>query len=195
MKYEYVVRTFEVKGLSPIADLSFNNLFYGMACHAPLSSAICIDFDVVAESKDCLDYTELLKKFPEFKAYEPTLNLNCEVGSGNRLTAFVQFIERWEIDEETESVEECLVIGEPEMKTYKIHFPKYPDGDNVDRYMCLDGREFQATNDFNAEEVISAMTHHCERKVPDEELLESDFCVFEHVLTVDAEGELTKVEF
>lgn len=109
MTYEYVLRSFEIKGLSDKSDLSFDNLF-NMATHAPLSSSICIDFDVMAASDKCLDYAEFISKFPEFSKFKPSVSLFKE--KDGLLTADVRFIERWSIDEEGD-LDYAEIIGIP----------------------------------------------------------------------------------
>ena len=98
MKYEYVLRSFEIKGLSDKSDLSFYNLF-NMATQAPLSSSICIDFDVMAASDKCLDYAEFISKFPEFSKFKPSVSLFKE--KDGLLTADVRFIEKLKIVSES----------------------------------------------------------------------------------------------
>ena len=102
MKYEYVLRSFEIKGLSDKSDLSFDNLF-SMATHAPLSSSICIDFNVMAASEKCFDYAE-------FSKFKPSVSLFKE--KDGLLTADVRFIERWSIDEEGD-LDYAEIIGIP----------------------------------------------------------------------------------
>lgn len=187
IKYRYVLRYFTIEGLSPFFDLSFDELFR-------LKGASICDHCELITSEYRFNYKEFVEKFPEFSSKAAYLDV-YEQSKTHKLTAEVRFVERWEINEDAECVEDTEIISEPETKIYKIVFPELIEGDNFERYESLDCTRFQATNDANAKRIVSAMVHQCEKGVSGDDLLPTDFRVLDHVYRENADGEFVKVEF